>query len=155
MAALFIMSTAVRQIKFVIELVVRRVRRVPAGVVDRSHGRLRIERLTIQFRPLHHAVDMINSTAALDLLSQVALELNLTPAHYRGDLVRQIPHAVVHLNQRKKQHPILICDEAQLLPHPALLLNFDMDSSRYLTQQLKALSTERKRGSNTRGAPDR
>jgi len=45
---------------------------------------------------------------------------------------------VVRLNQAKKQHPLLICDEAQLLPHPALeqlplLLNFDMDSSRYLT----------------------
>ena len=44
----------------------------------------------------------------------------------------------MRLNQSKKQHPILICDEAQLLPHPALeqlplLLNFDMDSSRYLT----------------------
>jgi len=44
----------------------------------------------------------------------------------------------VRLNQSKKQHPILICDEAQLLPHAALeqlplLLNFDMDSSRYLT----------------------
>jgi general secretion pathway protein A len=44
----------------------------------------------------------------------------------------------VRLNQNKKQHPLLICDEAQLLPHPALeqlplLLNFDMDSSRYLT----------------------
>ena len=67
-----------------------------------------------------------------------ALELNLEPAHYRGDLVRQIADAVVRLNQSKKQHPILICDEAQLLPHPALeqlplLLNFDMDSSRYLT----------------------
>ena len=52
--------------------------------------------------------------------------------------VRQIAEAVVRLNQSKKQHPILICDEAQLLPHPALeqlplLLNFDMDSSRYLT----------------------
>ena len=54
------------------------------------------------------------------------------------DLVRQIADAVVRLNQSKKQHPILICDEAHLLPHPALeqlplLLNFDMDSSRYLT----------------------
>jgi general secretion pathway protein A len=53
-------------------------------------------------------------------------------------LVRQIAEAVVRLNQSKKQHPILICDEAHLLPHPALeqlplLLNFDMDSSRYLT----------------------
>ena len=68
----------------------------------------------------------------------IALELDLEPAHFRGDLVRQISDAIVRLNQSKKQHPILICDEAQLLPHPALeqlplLLNFDMDSSRYLT----------------------
>ena len=52
--------------------------------------------------------------------------------------MRQIAEAIVRLNQSKKQHPILICDEAQLLPHPALeqlplLLNFDMDSSHYLT----------------------
>jgi type II secretory pathway predicted ATPase ExeA len=66
------------------------------------------------------------------------MEQGLEPAHYRGDLVRQISDAIVHLNQSKKQHPILICDEAQLLRHPALeqlplLLNFDMDSSHYLT----------------------
>ena len=76
--------------------------------------------------------------STLDLLRQVALELDLEPAHYRGDLARQISQAIVRLNQSKKQHPILICDEAQLLRHPALeqlplLLNFDMDSSRYLT----------------------
>ena len=76
--------------------------------------------------------------SALDLLRQLALELDLVPAHYRGDLVRQISEAIVRLNQTKKQHPILICDEAQLLPHAALeqlplLLNFDMDSSHYLT----------------------
>jgi type II secretory pathway predicted ATPase ExeA len=76
--------------------------------------------------------------SALDLLRQIALALDLEPAHFRGDLVRQISDAIVRLNQSKKQHPILICDEAHLLPHPALeqlplLLNFDMDSSRYLT----------------------
>ena len=76
--------------------------------------------------------------SALDLLRQIALTLELQPAHFRGDLVRQISAAIVHLNQSKKQHPILICDEAHLLPHPALeqlplLLNFDMDSSRYLS----------------------
>ena len=60
------------------------------------------------------------SGSALDLLRQIALELDLEPAHYRGDLVRQISQAIVHLNQSKKQHPILICDEAQLLRHPAL-----------------------------------
>jgi type II secretory pathway predicted ATPase ExeA len=76
--------------------------------------------------------------SALDLLRQLALELDLVPAHYRGDLVRQISEAIVRLNQSKKQHPILICDEAQLLPHAALeqlplLLNFAMDSAQYLT----------------------
>lgn len=79
-----------------------------------------------------------SSASALDLLRQIALELNLEPAHRRGDLVRQIAETVVRLNQSKKQHPVLICDEAHLLPHAALeqlplLLNFDMDSSRYLT----------------------
>jgi len=74
----------------------------------------------------------------LDLLRQVARELDVEPAHYRGDLVRQISQAIVRLNHSKKQHPLLICDEAQLLAHPALehlplLLNFDMDSSRYLS----------------------
>jgi len=72
-----------------------------------------------------------SSGTALDLLRQIALTLDLEPAHFRGDLVRQIADAVVRLNQSKKQHPILICDEAHLLPHPALeqlplLLNFDM-----------------------------
>ena len=76
--------------------------------------------------------------SALDFLRQLALELDLEPAHYRGDLVRQISDAIVRLNQSKKQHPILICDEAQLLSQAALqqlplLLNFDMDSSHYLT----------------------
>lgn len=38
------------------------------------------------------------SGSALDLLRQIALELGLEPAHYRGDLVRQISEAIVHLN---------------------------------------------------------
>jgi general secretion pathway protein A len=76
--------------------------------------------------------------STLDLLRQLALELDLEPAHYRGDLARQISQAIIRLNQSKKQHPVLILDEAQLLCHPTLeqlplLLNFDMDSSRYLT----------------------
>jgi type II secretory pathway predicted ATPase ExeA len=79
-----------------------------------------------------------SSGTALDLLRQIALTLDLQPAHFRGDLVRQIGDAIVRLNQSKKQHPLLICDEAHLLPHTALeqlplLLNFDMDSSRYLS----------------------
>jgi type II secretory pathway predicted ATPase ExeA len=78
------------------------------------------------------------SGSALDLFRQLARELDLEPACRRGDLVRQISEAIVRLNQSKKQHPFLICDEAHLLSHDALeqfplLLNFDMDSSHYLT----------------------
>ena len=85
-----------------------------------------------------------SSGSALDLLRQIALRLDLEPAHSRGNLVRQIADAVVRLNQSRKQHPILICDEAHLLPHAALeqlplLLNFDMDSSRLLTLLLVGL----------------
>jgi type II secretory pathway predicted ATPase ExeA len=62
---------------------------------------------------------------------------------------RQIADAITRLNQSKKQHPILICDEAHLLPHPALeqlplLLNFNMDSSRYLTLLLVGQSLLRR-----------
>jgi general secretion pathway protein A len=78
------------------------------------------------------------SGSALDLLRQLACQLDLEPAHRRGDLVRQISEAILRLNENKKQHPILICDEAHLLRHAALeqfplLLNFHMDSSHYLT----------------------
>lgn len=78
------------------------------------------------------------SGSATDLLRQIAHQLDLEPAHYQSDLVNQISEAIRHLNRSKKQHPILICDEAQLLRAPALqllplLLNFDMDSSHELT----------------------
>jgi general secretion pathway protein A len=78
------------------------------------------------------------SGSALDLLRQLACQLDLEPAHLRGDLVRQISEAIVRFNESKKQHPILLCDEAHLLRHAALeqlplLLNFHMDSSHYLT----------------------
>jgi general secretion pathway protein A len=66
-----------------------------------------------------------------DLLRQMALELDLEPAHMCGDLARQISGAIVRLNESKKQHPILILDEAQLLRHNTLehiplLLNFNL-----------------------------
>jgi hypothetical protein len=38
--------------------------------------------------------------SALDLLRQIALELDLAPAHFRGDLVRQIADAIVRLSAR-------------------------------------------------------
>ena len=49
------------------------------------------------------------------------LRQNAVQADRRGDLVRQIADAVVRLNQGKKRHPILICDEAHLLALPRSL----------------------------------
>src|SRR5205823_11987331 len=79
-----------------------------------------------------------SSVSALNLTIQLARNLDLEPSHFKGDLVDQITEAIVRLNKTKKQHPIVVFDEAQLLSHPALeqiplLLNFDMDSSSYLT----------------------
>jgi len=79
-----------------------------------------------------------SSGSPLDLLRQIARGLDLEPAHYRGDLTAQISEAIVRLHKTRKLHPVLVLDEAQLLGHPALellplLLNFEMDSSRYLT----------------------
>src|SRR3989454_5479362 len=79
-----------------------------------------------------------SSGSSLDLLRQIARGLDLEPSHFRGDLTGQISEAIVRLHKTRKQHPVLVLDEAQLLPHPALeilplLLNFEMDSCRYLT----------------------
>lgn len=78
------------------------------------------------------------SGSSLDLLRLLARQLDLQPAHYRGDLVRQISDTIAALNKTKKQHPLLIIDEAQMLDHATLellplLLNFEMDSAHYLT----------------------
>jgi general secretion pathway protein A len=104
----------------------------------------------LEFLAQHHGVGLITgevgagkSTAARVFTATLNASLyKILYVHFSSgsalDLVRQIADAIVRLNQGKKQHPILICDEAHLLPHPALeqlplLLNFDMDSSRYLT----------------------
>lgn len=78
------------------------------------------------------------SGSASDLLRLLARELDLEPARNRGDLVTQISETVLRLNKTKKQHPLLILDEAQLLRHEVLellplLLNYEMDSCQYLT----------------------
>ena len=79
-----------------------------------------------------------SSGSAMDLLRLLAFQLDIQPAYKRADLVRQIAEAIVRLNHSKKQHPVLVIDEAQLLRHNALeqlplLLNFEMDSSHQLS----------------------
>ena len=73
-----------------------------------------------------------------DLLRQIARGLDLEPSFTGGDLTAQISEGIVRLHKTRKQHPVIVIDEAQLLGHPALeilplLLNFELDSGRYLT----------------------
>jgi len=105
-----------------------------------------VRAFTASLNPNQYKVLYIHFAAGspLDLLRQTALALDLEPAHFRSDLARQISAAIQRLNQGKKQHPVLILDEAHLWPHAALeqlplLLNFDMDSSRLLTLLLAGL----------------
>jgi general secretion pathway protein A len=80
--------------------------------------------------------------STLDLLRQLALELDLEPAHYRGDLVRQISQAIVRLNQSKKQHPILICDEAVIDHLNPRFLNFKRKIDKETSVIFCAVGTE-------------
>jgi len=78
------------------------------------------------------------SGSPLDLFRQIARGLDLEPANRHGDLAGQVSEAIIRLHKTRKIHPVLVLDEAQLLAHSALeqlplLLNFEMDSSRYLT----------------------
>src|SRR5438093_12053516 len=73
-----------------------------------------------------------------DLLRQIARGLDLEPSFIGGDLTAQISEGIVRLHKTRKLHPVIVIDEAQLLGHPALvimplLLNFQLDSGRYLT----------------------
>jgi type II secretory pathway predicted ATPase ExeA len=73
-----------------------------------------------------------------DLLRQIARGLDLEPSFIGGDLTAQISEGIMRLHKTRKQHPVIVIDEAQLLGHPALeilplLLNFELDSGRYLT----------------------
>lgn len=79
-----------------------------------------------------------SSGTSRDLLRQIARGLDLEPSFIGGDLMTQISEGIVRLHKTRKQHPVLVIDEAQLLGPASLeilplLLNFELDSSRYLT----------------------
>ena len=46
--------------------------------------------------------------------------LDLEPSFIGGDLTSQISEGIVRLHKTRKQHPVIVIDEAQLLGHPAL-----------------------------------
>ncbi|HUP65003.1 MAG TPA: AAA family ATPase [Thermoanaerobaculia bacterium] len=72
------------------------------------------------------------------LLRSVARGLGLDPRHFRNDLVDQIHEALYALFEEKRE-PVLMIDEAQLIPRKAtfdeirLLTNFQLDDQNLLS----------------------
>jgi len=74
----------------------------------------------------------------LQLLRSIATGLSLEPARRRDDLLGQIHSALYELYEKKRE-PVLIIDEAQLIPSKAtfdeirLLTNFQLDDENLLS----------------------
>ncbi len=72
------------------------------------------------------------------LLRSIALGLGITPRHFRNDVLEQIHTKLYELYEVKKE-PVLIIDEAQLIPGKAtfdeirLLTNFQLDDQNLLS----------------------
>src|SRR5450432_2336953 len=72
------------------------------------------------------------------LLRAVAVGLNIPPKHFRNDLLDQIHSALYELYEQGRE-PLLMIDEAQLIPHKAtfdeirLLTNFQLDDQNLLS----------------------
>lgn len=72
------------------------------------------------------------------LLRSIALGLGITPRHFRNDVLEQI-HTKLYELYEEKREPVLIIDEAQLIPGKAtfdeirLLTNFQLDDQNLLS----------------------
>jgi type II secretory pathway predicted ATPase ExeA len=72
------------------------------------------------------------------LLRSIAKGLGLTPGRFRNELLDQI-HDVLYQLYEEKREPVLIIDEAQLIPHKStfdeirLLTNFQLDEQNLLS----------------------
>lgn len=72
------------------------------------------------------------------LLRSIAVGLSLTPRHFRNDLLDQIHTRLYELYEEKRE-PVLIIDEAQLIPEKStfdeirLLTNFQLDEQNLIS----------------------
>lgn len=87
-----------------------------------------------------YAVAYLNHTTCgtLDLYRQIARAFDLTPRFHRADLARELKLRLEKLSRQNKVQPILVLDEAHLLPTTfldelRLLTSFDSDSRDELT----------------------
>jgi type II secretory pathway predicted ATPase ExeA len=87
-----------------------------------------------------HSVGYVahTSCATLDLHREIARGFQLQPAHRKADVLRAIKERLLKLSRGKKIRPVLVIDDAQLLPSTflddlRLLTSFDADGRDELT----------------------
>jgi type II secretory pathway predicted ATPase ExeA len=90
-----------------------------------------------------HAVCYLSHTtcAVLDLYRQIARGFDLSPRYSRADVARELKERIQKLSRQSRIEPVLVIDEAHLLPAPfveelRLLSSFDADSRDDLTMVL-------------------
>lgn len=87
----------------------------------------------------HHVCYVTHTTCAiLDLYRDIAKGFDLNPAFRKADLIAQVQERVLHLSRAKKVRPVLVVDEAHLLPvgffdEIRILSSFDRDGVDDLT----------------------
>ena len=88
---------------------------------------------------LHHA-----NVSSRDFYRQLSILLGLEPKSHPSAMFRQVQAHMEELADHQRIHPVLLLDEAQLVPLPMLeqlhiLLNFRMDSAAFLSVVLVGL----------------
>ncbi len=79
-----------------------------------------------------------SSVGLSEFYGNLAVELGLEPKGRKATLLRAIKERVISLHRQSRIHPVLIIDEAHLLPNEILadlrlLTNFEVDSTTALT----------------------
>ncbi len=94
---------------------------------------------------LHHA-----TVSPRDFYRQLSMALGLEPKAYPSAMFRRLQAHIEELADQQKVHPVLLLDEAQLMPTSMLeqlhiLLNYRMDSRAFLSVILVGLPELRER----------
>ncbi len=94
---------------------------------------------------LHHA-----TVSPRDFYRQLSMALGLEPRAYPSAMFRRLQAHIEELADQQKVHPVLLLDEAQLMPNAMLeqlhiLLNYRMDSRGFLSVILVGLPELRQR----------
>lgn len=87
-----------------------------------------------------HSVCYVTHTtcATVDLFREIARGFQIEPPYRKVDVLRDLKERILKISRNQRLHPVLVIDEAHLLPRPSLddlriLTSFDADGRNELT----------------------